>query len=236
MSEIYDMDYFEGDERHKREYYYPFFEEIAIRLKDKFSTSNILDIGCGKGFLVEAFEKQDLKACGIDVSKYALLGSKATTLILGSAESLPFKDDSFDLITCFEVIEHLEKPEKFVKEVKRILTPNGFLYLTTPSHRNQIARRDPTHINIKPLSEWEKILRLHGFVIDHKKQNEYLRLIAEFYSKSDPKSKFGRFLCSFGWNGRNIRKTFIYFYHWVINPYFFGVVIVAKRGDIKDGL
>lgn len=158
MSEIYDRDYFEEDERSKREYYYPFFEAMAMGLQKKFSASNILDIGCGKGFLVEAFERQGLKAYGMDISKYALSKSKATNLILGSAESLPFKDNSFDLITCFEVIEHLEKTEKFVKEAKRILVPYyGFLCLTTPSHRNKVARKEPTHINLKPLSEWKKI-------------------------------------------------------------------------------
>lgn len=51
--------------------------------------------------------------------------------IVGDAHSLPFEDNKFDIVLCTEVLEHLHTPEKAVSEMKRVLSPNGQLILTT---------------------------------------------------------------------------------------------------------
>ena len=52
--------------------------------------------------------------------------------VLGDALATPFKENSFDLIICASLIEHLENPELLLLEIKKILKPNCFLYLSFP--------------------------------------------------------------------------------------------------------
>ncbi|MEM3393038.1 MAG: class I SAM-dependent methyltransferase [Candidatus Bathyarchaeia archaeon] len=53
-------------------------------------------------------------------------------MILSDAKYMPFKQSSFDLITCFETIEHLYNPELMINEAYRILKPNGVFIISTP--------------------------------------------------------------------------------------------------------
>jgi len=222
MDIIYDKTYFESQERHK-ECMYPFFKDLAVGLNIIFRPQRVLDVGCGKGFLVKALKEIGVDAYGIDISKYALTSPGLAYLVLGSAESLPFKDSSFDLVTSLEVVEHLENPEKFFIEAKRILKPKGILFITTPSHRNKIARQDPTHINIKSRTEWCKILQNLGFEIDKNLEIEIVEIMIDHFSNTKPKSKLGRILeCLM------MRRQFISIWHKLINPIFYGTTIVAK--------
>ncbi|MCD6318890.1 class I SAM-dependent methyltransferase [Candidatus Aerophobetes bacterium] len=202
---------------------YPFFKDLAIGLNSIFRPQRVLDVGCGKGFLVEALREISVNAYGIDISKYALTSSGLTYLVLGSAENLPFRDDSFDLVTALEVVEHLENPEKFFIEAKRILKPKGVLFITTPSHRNKIAKQDPTHINIKSRAEWCKILQNLGFEVDKNLEIEIVEIMIDHFSNTKPKSKLGKIL-----ERLRMRRQFIFIWHILINPIFYGTTIVAK--------
>ena len=207
MDTVYDKDYFEGQERHK-ECMYPFFKDLAIGLNSIFRPQRVLDVGCGKGFLVEALREISVNAYGIDISKYALTSSGLTYLVLGTA---------------LEVVEHLENPEKFFIEAKRILKPKGVLFITTPSHRNKIAKQDPTHINIKSRAEWCKILQNLGFEVDKNLEIEIVEIMIDHFSNTKPKSKLGKIL-----ERLRMRRQFIFIWHILINPIFYGTTIVAK--------
>jgi len=80
----------------------------------------VLDIGCGEYKIVP-------EATGLDVE--GILGIDK----VGSAESLPFPNESFDTATMLEVIEHLKNPEKALQEIKRILKPGGQVIISTPN-------------------------------------------------------------------------------------------------------
>ena len=98
----------------------------------------VLDIACGTGYGL-AFLKRNAKlVTGVDVDIEATRESKGewdekTSALLGDGLSLPFKDESFDVVTSFETLEHLSERGKFLSELKRVLRQDGLLVLSTPN-------------------------------------------------------------------------------------------------------
>ena len=90
-----------------------------------------LDIGAAFGYAVELLEHHGYKALGVDASRYAC--SRSRYVICGDAEAPPFKDESFDLITCFETVEHLMYPEVAIARFHDLLKAHGTLLVTTPT-------------------------------------------------------------------------------------------------------
>lgn len=101
-----------------------------------------LDIGSGHGDLIELMRSQfnvSSSACDYTDSLMKLSDVKVTVANL-NYEGLPYADQSFDLVTCTEVIEHLEHYRYTLREIYRILKPNGILILTTPNILNLKSR------------------------------------------------------------------------------------------------
>lgn len=96
----------------------------------------ILDIGAGTGIVLKIL--QDIgEAFGIELSlqgiKY-LKKRKLKRIICADAEQpLPFKNDSFTLITCLDVLEHLEKDDRLLKEMIRVTKPGGHILVAVPA-------------------------------------------------------------------------------------------------------
>ncbi|MEM3550352.1 MAG: class I SAM-dependent methyltransferase [Candidatus Bathyarchaeia archaeon] len=94
-----------------------------------------LDVGCAHGYVVKLLADLGYDAYGCDISHFYLCNyakKEADGLVTCDAQSLPFLKGSFKLITCFEVLEHLHSPVKFLKECFEVLDPNGVLVMQTP--------------------------------------------------------------------------------------------------------
>jgi methionine biosynthesis protein MetW len=97
----------------------------------------VLDVGCGDG-LTSGIWLRD-RGCdyiGVDVSENAVRDSSNAGFHaqkIEDAAKLPFPDDSFDVVVCIEVLEHLFSPHKAVEEIVRVLRPGGVLMLTVPN-------------------------------------------------------------------------------------------------------
>lgn len=90
-----------------------------------------LDVGCASGWLLSKIAKKYPKAAciGVDVYKNAIQYGKkrykSLQLIHADAHNLPFKDETFDIVLCTEVLEHVISPEKVLKEINRVLKDEG---------------------------------------------------------------------------------------------------------------
>lgn len=135
----FDKDYWDG-QRHHGYGGYSYdgrWESVAQRMIDAYQLNNeskILDIGCGKGYLLLELKKL-LPKCtiaGLDISKYAIQESHPEVkdfLICGTAQKLPFKDDSFDLIVSNMTLHNLTIDQLFdsLKEIERVSKKNSWL-------------------------------------------------------------------------------------------------------------
>lgn len=95
----------------------------------------ILDIGCGTGANLEMLSEFG-NAQGVDVSDEALAFCRARGLDQvrqGEAEHLPYEDATFDLVTAFDVVEHLDDDSSGLKEMRRVLRPNGRALVFVPA-------------------------------------------------------------------------------------------------------
>lgn len=113
------------------------FYDVLVELALKTSPVSILDAGCGEGFTLDMLRKECVgrRVIGIDSSKLALrLGRKLhpkLELKEGDINRLPFKRNSFDLVVCSEVLEHLTKPQDALAEAVRV--SKRHLIITVPN-------------------------------------------------------------------------------------------------------
>ena len=145
--------------------------------------AKILDAGCGSGVFTNFFTTCGYDALGIDVSangiqharvQYPQLRFEVASL----QERLPFDDGAFQAVWCTEVIEHLFDVPYALREIARVLAPNGMLALTTPYHGlvknvfialTKFDRHfDPSgeHIRFFTARSLEALLAAQGFTVE----------------------------------------------------------------------
>jgi len=127
------------------------------RLFDAFHSlekdSKVLDVGCGKGELLARMHnlRPELELTGVDITDAPLVDSEIKR-ITANALALPFPDNSFNLVVCRHVIEHIPDSSKLFSELARVVKKGGKLYIECPdvrSTRTRLATNfydDPTHV------------------------------------------------------------------------------------------
>jgi ubiquinone/menaquinone biosynthesis C-methylase UbiE len=115
-------------------------EELEALVRSHLTAgSQVLDLGCGRGGVVELFWRDVKLAAGLDPDLPSLADhAVGMPVIRGRGEHLPFAGESFDLIVCLWVLEHLERPEVVLREVRRVLRPGGHFVFLTPNLRNPL--------------------------------------------------------------------------------------------------
>jgi SAM-dependent methyltransferase len=109
----------------------------------------VLDAGCGVGYGTRLLAEHDpVRLVGVDISAEALTHGPADSaeLVQADLRELPFSADSFDLVVCFEVIEHVEGHDRVLDELRRVLRPGGTLLISSPN-RDVYAPGNPHHVH-----------------------------------------------------------------------------------------
>jgi 2-polyprenyl-3-methyl-5-hydroxy-6-metoxy-1,4-benzoquinol methylase len=121
-----------------------FDKRLGFVLRDGPSGGAALDIGCAAGFCMQAMRERGFDAHGVEVS--ATIASHAIerlgfdTVHIGTLESAPFAERSFDLITAWDVIEHVVDPRALLSRARELLTPSGLLVVETQNIDSAFAR------------------------------------------------------------------------------------------------
>lgn len=101
--------------------------------------AHVLDVGCGGGYTTEFLTRRGAVVSGVDPSEKLVSAARdhatSTGLTIdytvGKAEKLPYPDSSFDVVTCVDVLEHVDSPGTAIREIHRVLKPGGlFMYDT----------------------------------------------------------------------------------------------------------
>jgi len=182
------------DENEKPRTDFPF--NLAKYLVDRFHLENskILDVGCGRCEVLDAFNKLGLDISGVDASErirgFAPKSVSKLEILDFSKENFPFDDNEFDVIFTKSVIEHVSDPTHLMKEILRILKPGGVFISLTPEWASQMKTfyDDPTHVHPYQLKGLKDLLILSEFKDVHAEIFYYHELLW--------KSSFWRFFAS----------------------------------------
>jgi 2-polyprenyl-3-methyl-5-hydroxy-6-metoxy-1,4-benzoquinol methylase len=158
---------------------------------NELQSANVLDVGCAYGFMLEKFPKH-FKKYGLDVSEHAIseakkLLPKATLKVGGAEDAFPFPENHFDIVTCNDVLEHLENPRKALEHIKHVMKKGGILYINTPNfnllRKVVFAKPDKLehHISLMTHEKLKKLLLELGFQIEE--LYTYTSLPAFFFLK-----------------------------------------------------
>jgi len=124
----------------------------------------VLDVASGVGYgsnLLKAAGAEQI--VGIDYSEQAVRYGAARhagtqpDYVLADAESLPLADAQFDVVVSFETIEHVPDPQRFLREVKRVLRSDGLFIVSTPN-RGIFVEGNPFHLHEFTFAELEEAL------------------------------------------------------------------------------
>lgn len=221
----------------------PYFESLVKRIEMR--PSLVLDIGCSDGLLLQSFHRLGIKGYGVDVSKdslsYAPDEIRSNLILMDiEKENLPFEDNTFDLITILEVLEHLHEHERIISEMNRVLKSNGVVLMSSPVESKALkllnkllikmgsssskAEKETVnqdihdydlcnydpHINVHPKRFWIKEFESRGFRFVEDFKHTHKSLIKQIIALHEPKEKIAKFLTKFGTLGKKTRVELAY--------------------------
>jgi SAM-dependent methyltransferase len=176
-------DFFDGDRRHGYggfSYHSRFWQPVVPTFQEFYALDNastLLDVGCGKGFMIHDFYEliPGITVEGVDVSSYAI--ENAVEIVkskvrVADARDLPYADNSFDLVVSINTIHNLERSEliKALKEIQRVSKKNSFI--TVDAYRNEEEREamfawNLTAKTILSVPEWLDLFKEAEFTGDY---------------------------------------------------------------------
>ena len=125
--------------------------EKIMRIKPN---GKLLDVGCGEGLFLGLAQAKGWEISGTEISLYAsqfaskILGEE---IYCGQLHEAAFADDSFDVVTMWHVLEHVEDPKGYLTEVYRVIRPGGLLVIAVPNINNLFLR------SLYRLIKWRKL-------------------------------------------------------------------------------
>jgi ubiquinone/menaquinone biosynthesis C-methylase UbiE len=176
-------DYFDGDRRHGYGgyHYHPRFWQATVRrFRDHYGLAGdarVLDVGCGKGFMVHDFKRlmPGMHVSGVDVSSYALENAPPEVrpfLRRADARELPFPDGSFDLVTAINTVHNLDRQGciQALREAQRVSRRHAFVVVDawrTPEQERLLRQWVLTAKTYCHVDDWVALFREAGYTGDY---------------------------------------------------------------------
>lgn len=169
-----------------------------------------MEYGPGSGIYLPILACHFAEVLAADVEQAYLSGIQSLAsevaglrLVVDDVQDSVFEENSFDLLLCSEVLEHVEQPERALETLHRIVRPGGIAVVTTPQRYSlmelsckvaflpgvielvRLIYREPVletgHISLRSYAAFQQSIRASGFeIVEHQKFGLYLPLLAEF--------------------------------------------------------
>tara|TARA_B100000989_G_C19529422_1_gene468781 strand:+ start:520 stop:1266 length:747 start_codon:yes stop_codon:yes gene_type:complete len=149
------------------------FKIILDYLKKSKNGGDILDIGCGYGWMLSQLNKKKFKTYGVEINSDCRIIAERNMHYYAN-DLKEFKNKKFDYISLIHVIEHLKNPVNFIDKIKKRLKKGGTFIIETPDFDSAMGRmynfkfrllHDSTHISLFSLDSLKRLLRDKGFHI-----------------------------------------------------------------------
>ncbi|MBI2021522.1 class I SAM-dependent methyltransferase [Candidatus Daviesbacteria bacterium] len=164
IKKIYTRDYFSQKESLTKGYpdYDLFLSSFEVYFSDQLRRLNkylpnrgrLIEVGCGIGVFLHLARKNNYQVLGIDINKSAKKMAwkrYQVKVLIGEVGDVSLKEKNYDAVVLFQTIEHIKYPITFLKNLSRILRPNGIVLITTPNSE----------------SLWKKLLKNNWFSYKH---------------------------------------------------------------------
>ena len=176
-------EYFDGDRKHGYggyRYHPKFWTDVARDLSNEYrlaTARTVLDVGCAKGFMLRDLQllHPHLQVVGVDVSRYALNNAHPDVsgfLVEASADALPFKDASFDLVLSINTIHNLayDRAAAALSEIGRVSRKDSFVMVDgwkTDSEREDLDSWVLTAQTVLHEEDWVQLFEGSGYEGDY---------------------------------------------------------------------
>jgi len=162
--------------------------QFLSRWRGSLKGKTVLDVGCGSGEFLAELQKQGAVAWGLDFDKTAVAAAQKhfnlQNIFILSLEEFSKRRDvpSFDIVTCFEVLQYAEDPFAFAQALRRVVNPLGKVFVSVPERKRILAQFDQWDFPPNHLTRWNKesITRLFasaGFYVVAVRHMEALRML-----------------------------------------------------------
>jgi len=145
------------------------WQKRLIKITKFKSSGFLLDVGCGEGAFLCLAQKKGWQVSGTEISTFAVKHASAElnkNIFCGDLRSVQFRENLFDVVTMWHVLEHVDDPQKYLSEIHRILKPDGLLVLAVPNVNNmvfQLVYRIVRGRKLKLFTKGEKEIHLYHF-------------------------------------------------------------------------
>lgn len=174
---VFEVEYFEqayGGDYDKRNPRYKFRSYVKEVGRFAPSRAQVLDVGCAYGLFIQEAAAAGFRVSGCDISKHAVEVARGRTpganVFEADAAGLP-PDRLYNVVTCFDIIEHVEDLDAAFSALWKVIKPSGILVMTVPVYDTLVGKavakldKDPTHIHKHSRYWWLSQLKKRGFEV-----------------------------------------------------------------------
>jgi 2-polyprenyl-3-methyl-5-hydroxy-6-metoxy-1,4-benzoquinol methylase len=150
------------------------YNELLDKMEEYRKTNRLIDVGCGIGYFLEIAKQRGWEVFGTEYTDNAveICRNKGINMQQGVLDSKNYEPRYFDIITSFEVMEHINNPNSEAENFRKILRQGGLLYVTTPNFNGfsrHIVKENwnivhyPEHLSYYTPKTISYLMKLHGF-------------------------------------------------------------------------